>query len=56
VDNDFFFQHDVKLSDEQNKLFGGEFIIRNQLTTINRPYHFLLNSALSHREDKYFHP
>jgi hypothetical protein len=28
VDNDFFFQHDVKLSDEQNKLFGGEFIIQ----------------------------
>ena len=28
VDNEFFFQHDVKLSDEQKKLFGGEFIIQ----------------------------
>ena len=28
VDNDFFFQRDVKLSDEQKKLFGGEFIIQ----------------------------
>jgi hypothetical protein len=23
---------------------------------INHPYHFLLNSALSHREVEYFHP